>query len=75
MLMPKKSARLLNTKIDEAWVTTFLKLNSILTRLNKLNIIENSVRNIKSNLVNLKARKAKLEVFEIVAKKDIKDVK
>ena len=51
------------------------KLNSILTRLNKLDIIENSVRNIESNLINLKARMAKLEEFEIVAKKDIKDVK
>lgn len=51
------------------------QLNSILTRLNKLDIIENSVRNIESNLANLKARTAKLEEFEIVAKKDIKDVK
>ena len=50
------------------------QLNSILTRLNKLDIIENSVRNIESNLANLKARTAKLEEFEIMAKKDIIDV-
>ena len=51
------------------------QLNSILTRLDKLDIIKNSVRNIESNLANLKARMAKLEEFEIVAKKNIKDVK
>ncbi|XP_068739303.1 GRIP and coiled-coil domain-containing protein-like [Montipora capricornis] len=51
------------------------KLNSILTWLDKLDIIENSVRNIESNVANLKARTAKLEEFEIVAKKDIKVVK
>ena len=41
----------------------------------KFDIIENSVTNIESNLANPKARTAKLEEFEIVAKKDIKDVK
>ena len=46
------------------------QLNSILTRLDKLDIIKNSVRNIESNLANLKARTAKLKEFEIVAKKD-----
>ena len=51
------------------------QLNSILTRLDKLDIIDNSVRNIESNIANLKARTAKLEEFEIVAKKDITDVK
>ena len=51
------------------------RLNSILTRLDKLDIIENSVRNIESNLANLKARTAKLEEFELVTKNDIKDVK
>ena len=51
------------------------QLNSILTRLNKLDTIEDSLRNIETNLANLKARTAKLEEFEITAKKDIKDVK
>ena len=37
------------------------QLKSILERLNKLDIIENSVKSIETNLANLKARTAKLE--------------
>ena len=51
------------------------QLKSILTRPNKLDTIENSVTNIETNLANLKARTAKLEEFELTAKKEIKDLK
>ena len=44
-------------------------------RLSKLDSIESSVRNIKINLVNLKARTAKLEEFEATAKNDIVEFK
>ena len=47
------------------------QLKSILDRLKKLDIIENSAKNIEANLANLKARTAKLEQFEITAAKDI----
>ena len=51
------------------------QLKSILDRIKKLDIIENSVKNIEANLANLKARTAKVEQFEITAAKDIKDLK
>ena len=51
------------------------QLKPILDRVKKLDIIENSVKNIEANLANLKARTAKLEQFEITAAKDIKDLK
>ncbi|KAL9978011.1 hypothetical protein ACROYT_G015485, partial [Oculina patagonica] len=51
------------------------QLDSILARLEKLDTIKNSVRNIETNLANVKARTAKLEQFEETAKTDIKDLK
>jgi len=51
------------------------QLNSIITRLSKLDSIESSVRNIEANLANLKARTAKLEEFEGMGKNDIAELK
>jgi len=51
------------------------QLNSIIARLSKLDSIESSVRNIETNLANLKARTAKLEEFEATAKNDIAELK
>jgi len=51
------------------------QLNLILASFNKLDIIENPVRNIESNLSNLKARTIKLEQFEKTAQRVIKDLK
>ncbi|KAL9960441.1 hypothetical protein ACROYT_G033897 [Oculina patagonica] len=49
--------------------------NSIIARLSKLDSIESSVRNIETNLANLKARTAKLEEFEATTKSDIAELK
>ena len=53
------------------------QLNTILDRLNKLDVIEISIKNvnIETNLANLKVRTAKLEDFEAGARKDIEDLK
>ena len=51
------------------------QLNSIIARLSKLDSIESSVRNIETNLANLKARTGKLEEFEATAKNDIAELK
>ena len=51
------------------------QLNTILDRLNKLAVIEISIKNIETNLANLKVRTAKLEDFEVGARKDIEDLK
>ena len=51
------------------------QLNTILDRLNKLDVIETSIKNIETNLANLKVRTAKLEDFEAGARKDIEDLK
>ena len=51
------------------------KLNSIIDRLSKLDSIESTVRNIETNLANLKARTAKREEFQATAKTDIADLK
>lgn len=47
------------------------QLKSILDRLKKLDIIENSAKNIEANLANLKAGTAKPAQFEKTAAKDI----
>ena len=58
----------------EKIVAISVQLNSILVRVKKLDTIENSVKNIETNLANLKARTTKLEQFEITATKDIKEL-
>ena len=55
--------------------TILEQLQSILERLNKLDINKNSVKSIEANIANLKTWTAKLERFEITAAKDKKDVK
>ena len=42
------------------------QLKSILARLSKLDTIECSVKNIETNLANLKVRTAKLEDFQAI---------
>ena len=51
------------------------QLNAIIARLSNFDSIERSVRNIETNLANLKARTAKLEEFEVTAKNDIAELK
>ena len=50
------------------------QLKSILARLSKLDTIECSVKNIETNLANLKVRTSKLEDFQATAKKDIAEL-
>ena len=50
------------------------QLKSILARLSTLDTIECSVKNIETNLANLKVRTAKLEDFQATAKKDIAEL-
>ena len=50
-------------------------LKSILEKLEKLDVIESSLKKIESKLENLERRTEKLEVFQATAKKDIDDLK
>ena len=60
---------------DAIFQTIGEQLNSIIARLSKLDSIESSVRNIETNLANLKARTGKLEEFEATAKNGIAELK
>ena len=67
---------------DDKVITTFnmaenigLKLQEILSKLDKLDSIEVAVKNIEANLKNLEKRTKKLEEFQTAAKKDMDELK